>query len=391
MANKFINLLAAATLAVVACSYGVQPGAALSTGHAHGDVFARGHSLRSSDTSVSRKRSARARRADSSVCKVRAESSSSSTDIATTSTKKKQQPTSTYVEVTSTSKAPAETTAASLTGSGKSSGSGSSGGSSGSYNGGSVNTSGDSPCSNKVGFSWNMGDRSELAIWSAGGGRCAYTWSSWPLDTAANAGSVVLPMLWGNDGTKISEFEQNMPKFKDTVILGFNEPNEDSQSNMSPSDAVALWWKSMEPQVNNGHRLCSPAVSSAQDGFPWMQEFMSACEGCHISCVSTHWYGTSAQEFIAYQQKFLDEFGLPLLVTEFACHDFGGGADCDDDDAWNFLKTTTAWLNSESRVWGYMAFGSLDNMVGVSAADQLLDVSTYEPNSLGWAYLDSSF
>ncbi|KAF8916850.1 glycosyl hydrolase catalytic core-domain-containing protein [Mucidula mucida] len=377
MANKFLNLLAAATLAVVACSYGVQPGAALTTGHAHGDVFAHGHSLRRSDTSVSSKRSSRARRAESSVCKVRDESSSSSTNVVTTtSTKKKHQP-------TSTSEAPVETTAAS-----SDNGNSSGGGSSGSYSRGSVNTSGDSPCSNKVGFSWNMGDRSELSIWSAGGGRCAYTWSSWPLDTAANAGSVVLPMLWGNDGNKISEFEQNMPKYKDTVILGFNEPNEGSQSNMKPSDAVALWWKHMEPQVQNGHRLCSPAVSSAQNGFPWMQEFMSSCEGCHISCVSTHWYGTSAKEFIAYQQKFLDEFGLPLLVTEFACHRW---RPCDDDDAWNFLKTATAWLNGESRVWGYMAFGSLDDMVGVSPADQLLDVSNYEPNSLGWAYLDSSF
>lgn len=135
-----------------------------------------------------------------------------------------------------------------------------------------------------------------------------YTWSSWPLDTASDHGSVVLPMLWGGSSDKISDFNTNMPKYTSpTVILGFNEyvvplcpqspwfltlsliesprPNEGSQSNMSPSDAVKLWWAHMEPQTANGHRLCSPAVSSADNGFTWMQEFMSSCSGCSVSFV----------------------------------------------------------------------------------------------------------
>ena len=35
--------------------------------------------------------------------------------------------------------------------------------------------------------------------------------------------------------------------------------------------------------------------------------------------------------------------------------------------------------------------GALDDMVGVSAADQLLDTSNYQPNALGWSYLQVGY
>ena len=95
-------------------------------------------------------------------------------------------------------------------------------------------------------------------------------------------------------------------------------------------------------------------------------------------------------------------------MRAFSFQDFSGGPECDYNQARSFLRKTTAWLEGESRVWAYMAFGkscsnvflkchanahlgALDDMVGVSAADQLLDTSNYQPNALGWSYLQVGY
>lgn len=396
MANKFLNLLATASLAIVACSFGAQPANALSTNH-H-DIGAR-HHVRAQDITPARKaRRSLRRRQDTTLCRVREPTSSSvaasttETPIATPAVEDIAKAVPSVVVPAADVAVPTNSNSNSNSGSGSGSGSSSGGSNSGSSGGGNHYTggSGGNPCGQKAGLAWNMGDRDALSTWSAGGGRCLYNWSSWPMEKASSAGFVVAPMLWGGD--KVAEFEANMPKYTSpTLVLHVNEPNESGQSNMSPEYAVQLWRDHMEPQKQRGHTLCSPAVSSALNGFTWMESFMSQCTDCSIDCVATHWYGTNADEFIAYQQKFLDRFGLPLVVTEFACHDFSGGPECDYNQARSFLRKTTAWLEGESRVWAYMAFGALDDMVGVSAADQLLDTSNYQPNALGWSYLQVGY
>ncbi|KAF8916849.1 hypothetical protein CPB85DRAFT_1215960 [Mucidula mucida] len=213
-----------------------------------------------------------------------------------------------------------------------------------------------------------------------------YTWSSWPVAGASAAGFNVIPQLWGDKD--IYDFTQNIGKYNTpTWILGFNEPNEPGQSNMSPDHAVELWWKYMEPQRANGHKLVSPAVSGSPEGFEWMKSFFSKCSGCHIDMVATHWYDVKAADFIAYQQKYHDQFGLPIIVTEFACQNFNGGAQCSSGDIWDFMGQVTSWMDNTDWILNYCYFGAMHDMFNVNYDNQLMG-SDGGPNALGYRFIN---
>lgn len=61
---------------------------------------------------------------------------------------------------------------------------------------------------------------------------------------------------------------------------------------MSPAEAAELWKSEIE-SFSSSAKLVSPAVTNgvkAEDGspmgVPWLQEFMSACDGCTIDAVA---------------------------------------------------------------------------------------------------------
>jgi hypothetical protein len=71
-------------------------------------------------------------------------------------------------------------------------------------------------------------------------------------------------------------------------IINFNldgsffRPNEPSQSNMSPSDGVALWQEYINPLAEHGYYLVSPACTNDQTGLDWMAGFFQECTGCQV-------------------------------------------------------------------------------------------------------------
>lgn len=70
---------------------------------------------------------------------------------------------------------------------------------------------------------------------------------------------------------------------------GFNEPDNNEQSNLDPTYAAQLWQQYMNPLKTSGIRLGSPAVSSSGAGQPWLQQFFSACTGCEVDFITLHW------------------------------------------------------------------------------------------------------
>ncbi|KAJ7578630.1 glycosyl hydrolase catalytic core-domain-containing protein [Mycena floridula] len=58
---------------------------------------------------------------------------------------------------------------------------------------------------------------------------------------------------------------------------GFNEPNLNTQSNLSPTDAANLWMQYMEPLKKSNVRLGAPAPTNG-DGFPWLASFLDASD-----------------------------------------------------------------------------------------------------------------
>ncbi|KAK0191268.1 glycosyl hydrolase catalytic core-domain-containing protein [Armillaria mellea] len=357
---NFLNLLAAATLAVIALSYSPAPVVALSP-DSHGQIFAR----RGVHHGMRREPASHKKRSNSKRCKVRESSSLVSSSTVSSYTPVSTSSTTPYVapatSSTSSSSVAATTPASSSSNSGVWTGP-------------------------KGGLAWPNGDTGKLTNWKTNHMSYLYTWGSDPLPAASNAGFQVLPQLWGDKDT--ATFAQNIGSYTTpTYVLAFNEPNESGQSNMTPDHAVQLWWQYIEPQKANGHKLVAPAVSSSPVGFTWTQEFFAKCVGCTIDAIATHYYDVSASDFIAYQNKFHDTFQLPILVTEYACQNFNNGPQCSSDQIWSFMTDTTAWMDSTDWIISYMWFGAMLDMYNVNYECQLMG-SDGLPNTLGYRFIN---
>ncbi|KAK0206234.1 glycosyl hydrolase catalytic core-domain-containing protein [Desarmillaria ectypa] len=358
---NFLNLLVAATLAVIALSYSSVPVAALSP-DSHGQIFAR----RGVHHGMRREPASKKKRSNSKRCKVRESSSAVSSSTVFSYTPTSTSSATPYVAPTSSSSSSSYVASSTSSASTPSS--------SGVWTG------------PKGGLAWPNGDTGKLANWKTNHMTYLYTWGSDPLPEASNVGFQVLPQLWGDKDT--ATFSKNIGSYTTpTYVLAFNEPNEAGQSNMTPDHAVQLWWQYIEPQKANGHKLVAPAVSSSPAGFTWTQEFFSKCVGCTIDAIATHYYDVSASDFIAYQNKFHDTFGLPILVTEYACQNFNNGPQCTSDEIWSFMTTTTAWMDSTDWIISYMWFGAMLDMYNVNYQCQLMG-SDGTPNSLGYKFIN---
>ena len=117
------------------------------------------------------------------------------------------------------------------------------------------------------------------ATWSTRIGRLKPFWHySWNRDFREEMPDSVefVPMFWGSGSVNDVEVD----KIKQLVnagvvknVLGFNEPDLESQSNLTVDEAVALWPKLEEIGVPLG----SPAPAGLENG--WLDEFMARAQG----------------------------------------------------------------------------------------------------------------
>ncbi|TIB17967.1 hypothetical protein E3P92_00926 [Wallemia ichthyophaga] len=243
----------------------------------------------------------------------------------------------------------------------------------------------------KAGLAWPNGNANDISKWSKGNIGWYYTWSPWPVDSAGDLD--FYPQLWGQK--QVSTWNQQKSKFAEwgtTHILGFNEPNEVGQANMNPADAASLWNQEIA-QYQGQYTLISPACTSrvgdsasGSDGIKWLQEFQQ--NGASFDAVAVHIYDTDYESVISTLQKFHDTFQLPVYLTEYACQNFAGGAQCSESEVWQMMEKTSSWMDEQEWMHGYSWFGVMENMQGVNQLNQLL--SNDSPTELGSYYIQSS-
>ncbi|KAH6888377.1 glycosyl hydrolase catalytic core-domain-containing protein [Coprinopsis sp. MPI-PUGE-AT-0042] len=239
----------------------------------------------------------------------------------------------------------------------------------------------------KVGIAWANPNDNELANWMQGKVSAVYTWSPYKPTILNNYPQIdFIPMLWGPK--QIEEFYRWVKPGYARYIAGFNEPDQGGQSNLDVGYAVDLWVQHIQPLKSQGYTLISPACTNSPAGTKWLQDFIGACNnrGCNVDIVATHWYGTSSDAFIQHVESFHNTFNREVWVTEFACQNFGGGAQCDAGQVWNFMQTVTNWMDGQWYVGRYFAFGVLHDMYNVNYANQLMGGGG-QPNDLGREYI----
>jgi hypothetical protein len=121
-------------------------------------------------------------------------------------------------------------------------------------------------------------------------------WYDWALDPTGCTSTPFVPMVWGG-GTAAGITSQvsagAAAGYK--YVLGFNEPDNASQSNIPVATAISLW-----PSFNNPAVLIgSPATQGNATGLAWIQDFMGQVNAdttgrLRVDFIATHWYGWNA-------------------------------------------------------------------------------------------------
>jgi Glycosyl hydrolase catalytic core len=153
---------------------------------------------------------------------------------------------------------------------------------------------------------------------SAIGASWAYNWSANQPTTDPSLAWV--PMIWGSGSiTPAALAALRRAKRNGTAhyLLGFNEPDSGSQSNLTPTQAAALW-----PQLEStGLILGSPAPAVPTDG--WLAKFMKLAQQRHlrVNFIALHYYQdfTNPDAVAQLRRQLVQihhEFHRPIWITE---------------------------------------------------------------------------
>jgi RNA polymerase sigma factor (sigma-70 family) len=206
---------------------------------------------------------------------------------------------------------------------------------------------------------WNFtGEQQALAD---SGASWYYNWGATPGDVSAPASVSYVPMIWGAANVTSATLAQ--VKTEGSTLLGFNEPDQGGQANMTVTQALDLW-----PQLEaTGMTLGSPAVSAGADKpGGWLDQFMAGAKarGYRVDFITLHWYGgdfvtaDAVQQLQSYVAAVYARYHLPVWVTEFALINFGTSPASYPTQAGQaaFLTAATRMLDGLSYVQRYAWF-----------------------------------
>jgi hypothetical protein len=161
---------------------------------------------------------------------------------------------------------------------------------------------------------------------SKSGASWYYTWAPGHQGIKTAAGAHFVPMIWGPSSVTKGNLKQ--VRREGPYLLGFNEPDNASQSNMTVAQALALWPRLMATHL----KLGSPAVAGdAATPGGWLDQFMTGARAdrYRVNFIAVHWYGgdfaTSAavHQLESYLRAIHARYRLPIWLTEFALIRFG--------------------------------------------------------------------
>ena len=209
-------------------------------------------------------------------------------------------------------------------------------------------------------------------------------WYDWSLSpSGGKTGIEFVPMVWG--ATTVSGTIPAGSKF----LLGFNEPNFMSQSNLTAAQAAADWValqanavKSALQIVGPGMNFCGPAAScNGTDPFMYLTTFLADCAGCEVDFVAAHWYNCDLPSLKDYLETGgslagWEQFGKPIWLTEFSCD---GSATEAQQEA--YMRAAIPYLEGNPHVFRYSWF-SADPIPNARLVN-----SDGSPTALGQVYI----
>ena len=159
-------------------------------------------------------------------------------------------------------------------------------------------------------------------------------WYAWHYNNqSSRTGAEFVPMVWGRNDIAKVKLDQ-VPSYEDgsRFLLGFNEPNIRTQSNITAAEACAIWptvdaaakQKNLSlgsPGVNHCH--FEPAGHCFADPLQWLSDFFAClpqASAKNVAFIHAHYYGCNASAVLEFVHELHTQFGgRPVWLTEFAC------------------------------------------------------------------------
>jgi len=159
-----------------------------------------------------------------------------------------------------------------------------------------------------------------------------YNWEQKETDPCGDGkGGEFVPMIWGHAGT-----EQTASGIQSAIagfvtqgykqVLGFNEPDNGTQSNISVTTAIQLLPAFDNPRIAVG----TPATQANSTGQAWLKSYMgdvAADATLRADFIAIHWYGWNAgscdaqaaqlESYLKYAEGFPGN--RPIWLTEWGC------------------------------------------------------------------------
>ena len=183
---------------------------------------------------------------------------------------------------------------------------------------------------------------------------------------ASNAVHYIPQCRTAKEANQISEYLSGYHRDGNLhAFMGFNEPDIESQANLSVDEAVKLWKEFVLPvkQQCPGFKVGSPAVSNGPRGLPWLKEFVDRLGGLEaggIDFIVIHYYSPDVEDFKRYVLAASETFGgRPLWITEFSCTTWDPQRQASESEVISFMKEALPWLDKHPSVERYAWFGAM--------------------------------
>jgi hypothetical protein len=185
-----------------------------------------------------------------------------------------------------------------------------------------------------------------------------------------------VPMFW--NGAAVTQ--ENIDKLnalyeegKIKYVLGFNEPDLTSESNMSVNDAL-IKWKFICDNLNPGIKLVSPATSyPSMSETSWLVQFMdgAATQNLRVDYIGVHIYQpNTASLFTTPVSAVYEKWSKKVWITELGVRDDDTGGDISKNrytpaQMLAFAQTLLPQLETMEAVDRYVWFNASPTMAGL--------------------------